>query len=230
MSDKNQPIQERRRLLQEVRDNKVKELLQFLLDLPFDEKQKWMDENHSKFFYQYYNELYDLDSGSLICLVISQLKTNKKFTTREDAILIQIEHFKTILRSHESNTSQDSLDAIEIVKIRKHLANMEDLLVNEYPHSKSLQNPKMNPATKLKFNGSPALFGFLITELAKKGYIEYPLRSGDPNYTGLAKICFSLFEIQTTSENLIREFNPNKNSLSETKRRKFSIPEKSDVQ
>ncbi len=82
---------------------------------------------------------------------------------------------------------------------------------------------------KIKTNCNPSLFAWLFTELAKKGFIETPLRSGETNYTGLAKEIFNHFEINTTLENLIKEMNPNKNSLSDTKRAKFNIPEQSDL-
>ncbi len=82
---------------------------------------------------------------------------------------------------------------------------------------------------KLKWNCSPSLLGFIITELANKGFIQYPLWNGDINPTGLAKQCFNLFEIDTTEENLIKEFNPKKCTLSETKRAKFTFPEIKDV-
>ena len=82
---------------------------------------------------------------------------------------------------------------------------------------------------KLKWNCSPSILGWLITELANKGYIEYPIHNGDPNPTGLAKMCFSIFELDTTKENLIKEFNSNKNTLSDTKRAKFTIPVLKDL-
>jgi len=81
---------------------------------------------------------------------------------------------------------------------------------------------------KIEWKGSPALFGYLFTELVKNGFIEPPLYNGEPSYSGLAKLCFQYFNVnETTLDNLKKEMNPNKNTLSETKRAKF--PNLSDL-
>jgi hypothetical protein len=81
---------------------------------------------------------------------------------------------------------------------------------------------------RIKWKGSPALFGYIFSELVKNGFIDPPLFRGDPNYAGLAKLCFQYFNVnETTIENLIKEMNPKKNSLSDTKRAKF--PNLSDL-
>jgi hypothetical protein len=82
---------------------------------------------------------------------------------------------------------------------------------------------------KIKWNGSPSLFGYLFTELAIHGFISFPTHAGDISYSGLAKQLSNHFDIKTTPENLIKEFNPEKNTLSSTKRAKFTIPELSDL-
>lgn len=90
--------------------------------------------------------------------------------------------------------------------------------------------PKENGINKLKWNCSPSILGHLITELAKKGYIEYPLYNGEPNYTGMGRVCFQIFDIDSKENNFIRECNPNLNSLSETKKHKFSsLPDLKDL-
>jgi hypothetical protein len=83
---------------------------------------------------------------------------------------------------------------------------------------------------KLKWNSSPSIFGYLFLELANKGYIEFPLRNGELNATGLAKQLFELFEIKSTSETIISEFSAKKQSLSITKKQKFTIPYLSDLE
>lgn len=97
-------------------------------------------------------------------------------------------------------------------------------------NSPIIQKVNEKQMEKMKWKCSPALVGFIITELANKGFIDFPLHNGEINPTGLAKICFELFNCDTTKENLIKEFNQNKNTLSETKRAKFLIPELKDIQ
>ena len=82
---------------------------------------------------------------------------------------------------------------------------------------------------KIKWNGSPSQFGFLINSLVTKGFIEPPLYNGETNFSGLARLCYDHFDIETTIGNLTKEVNPEKNSLSDTKRSKFDIPNLSDL-
>ncbi len=82
---------------------------------------------------------------------------------------------------------------------------------------------------KIKWNGSPSVFGYLFLEFVKHGFIEPPLRNGESNYAGFAKLCYHNFDIKTTLENLIKEMNPGKNQLSNTKQAKFTIPDLSDL-
>ena len=82
---------------------------------------------------------------------------------------------------------------------------------------------------KIIWNGSPSLLGYLFTELAKKRFISPPTHAGDISYAGFAKQVLKHFDINTTHDNLIKEFNPEKNTLSDTKRAKFTIPELSDL-
>jgi hypothetical protein len=90
------------------------------------------------------------------------------------------------------------------------------------------EKPKQ-PFEKIKWNGSPAVFGYLFLELVKKGFITPPLFNGEPNFTALSRLCFEYFEIDTTPENLTKALNEKSNPLSNTKRAKFTIPERSDL-
>jgi len=88
---------------------------------------------------------------------------------------------------------------------------------------------------KIKWKGTPSQFGYLFLELVKQGFIEPPMRNGEYNYKGLARICYDYFDIEskpekkTTPENLAKELNPESNRLSDTKRAKFTIPDKADL-
>lgn len=92
------------------------------------------------------------------------------------------------------------------------------------------ENVKPTPTNeKIKWNGSPSQFGFLINSLVTKGFIEPPLYNGETNFSGLARLCYDHFDIETTIGNLTKEVNPEKNTLSDTKRSKFDIPNLSDL-
>jgi hypothetical protein len=81
---------------------------------------------------------------------------------------------------------------------------------------------------KIQWHGSPALFGYIFSELIKNGFIQPPLFRGETNYAGFAKLCYKHFNVNnTTIENLIKEMNPEKNTLTNAKRAKF--PNLSDL-
>ena len=86
-----------------------------------------------------------------------------------------------------------------------------------------------NNLSKIKCNCTPSVFGYLFFDLANKGYFDFPLHNGEINPTGLAKQLFEVFEINSTIGTLINEFNLGKQSLSEIKKAKFSIPQIDDL-
>lgn len=93
------------------------------------------------------------------------------------------------------------------------------------------ENAKPAPINeKIKWSGTPSQFGYLMNCLVKKGFIDPPLYNGETNFSGLARLCYDYFDIETTIGNLTKEVNPEKNTLSETKRAKFNIPGLSDLQ
>ena len=86
-----------------------------------------------------------------------------------------------------------------------------------------------DPTVKIKWNGTPSQFGYLFLELVKQGYIELPTYAGNGSYAALAKKCFESFDIKTTPDNLKKEMNPEKNSLSHSKQARFTIPNISEL-
>lgn len=87
----------------------------------------------------------------------------------------------------------------------------------------------VNQCEKIKFNGSPSVFAYLMKELAEKGFINYPLKNGEINFTGFCKMLTAHFDLDSSESNLIQEFKPSSGSLSETKKAKFTIPELKDL-
>lgn len=86
-----------------------------------------------------------------------------------------------------------------------------------------------NKHSKIKFNGSPSLFAFLMKELANKGFIQYPLINGETNFTGFGRMLLHHFEVESKEGNVLQEFKPSSSNLSEVKKFKFVIPELKDI-
>lgn len=82
---------------------------------------------------------------------------------------------------------------------------------------------------KLKWLGTPAQFGYIINELVEKGFIECPTTHASPSISKLAKVCLEIFELGSTPQNIEKELNPEKNTLSVHKRKYFNIPNVSEL-
>lgn len=83
--------------------------------------------------------------------------------------------------------------------------------------------PELKPLPyKWPWRGTPAQLGFFIIELNGKGFADRPTRS----YIKDAEFYLSIFEIDTTVENLANEINPKSNSLSPDNARILSITHK----
>lgn len=82
---------------------------------------------------------------------------------------------------------------------------------------------------KLKWSGTPAQFGYIINELVEKGFIECPTTHSSPSISKLAKVCFEIFDLSSTPQNIEKELNPEKNTLSVIKRKYFNIPNVSEL-
>ncbi len=104
-------------------------------------------------------------------------------------------------------------------------------LIHQLEKKVNLNMRNVPTVPKLKWKGKPEQFGFIFLELAKNGYIEIPGTNGEASYSKYAKTCFNIFDFEsdTTLDNLKRAMNHDKNRLSETNRKKFSIPRKDDI-
>jgi hypothetical protein len=144
-------------------------------------------------------------------------KEKYEYLTREQIDLDSI----TILAGYPKKKREYNIDTVDIF-----IQNELDIL-NKKNEFKGLSEEPVQPCKKIKWKGTPALFGYLFSEFVKNDFVETPVRSGEPNLTGFAKQCWEHFEIDTTLENLIKEMNPTKNTLTDPKRSKF--PKLSDL-
>lgn len=152
------------------------------------------------------------------------------------------------LKFHLQNTFDNDFQKFKIflenlcLKYSEFLKNKYEPLVkrfieNEISAKKELEQTNseasVNPTDKVKLNwlGSPSQFAYVLLQLAEKGFIELPSTSGQGSYSRYAKVCWDLFEFQnkTTTENLQKEMNPKKNTLSDGIRAKFTLPSLNEI-
>lgn len=81
---------------------------------------------------------------------------------------------------------------------------------------------------KIKWLGTPSQFSHIFTELAKRGFIEIPPTRGQGSSRKFAKMLFQYFDIKTTEDNLISEFQK-ESSLTYANKSMFSIPDIKDI-
>lgn len=169
-------------------------------------------------------------------------KVNSLNETKEILEFIKnelIDHYKSksimLMHFYKNSTPDQRMDEKNIFFVCEIydalLKFIEDQKVH-YENILTLETPKQKNESgikKMKWNSSPSVFGHLFFELAKNGFIDFPLRNGDINPTGLAKDLLELFEVNGSNETIIHEFNPLKQSLSVTKRAKFQIPQIADL-
>lgn len=110
----------------------------------------------------------------------------------------------------------------------------EQLLILE-EEKKNPKNKGKIQLEKIKWTGKPSQLGYIVSQLAKHSFIELPTTRGEGSIAGLAKLFYQYFDVRndkgepTTLENLIKEFNAEKNTLSDKSRARITIPEKKDI-
>ena len=90
----------------------------------------------------------------------------------------------------------------------------------------------IEPGEKLQWNCKPAVAGYIISELIRKGYIEPPVTHGELSYAKLGAICNELFTVANhtpTPESWRKVLNPESSTLSDHKRAKLSLPDSNDL-
>ncbi len=107
----------------------------------------------------------------------------------------------------------------------------KDFLTKLEPSTKDKETAMpVKQTVKLKWLGTPSQFAYVFLELSKNGFIEIPSTSGEASYSRYAKVSWELFEFnKTTQENLQKEMNPNKNTLSDTVKAKFTFPSLDEI-
>lgn len=147
------------------------------------------------------------------------------YLTRQDRTKELVRNYE--LKGELPDWRKENIETVKLIAETRSKAEFLSLLkvkLNELEIVNEKQNTK-----KLKWNCSSSILGFLITELADKGYIEYPKHKTEISQTGLAKLCYQIFEVNATEGTFIKSFNSKSNQLSDSKKAKFTIPQHSDI-
>ena len=103
---------------------------------------------------------------------------------------------------------------VRVGAIQDWIGHKKDFIINE----------PLGNLEQVIWKGTPSQFGHLFLELAKQGYIEIPKRAKIDSYKKYAEICYKYFKIDGKRSTLIKEMNPNTNSLTYANKILFQIP------
>ena len=130
--------------------------------------------------------------------------------------------------------TQDVLDEVQEIfdLYNSYGANTIVSFRNDKPviHAPIQESEPTEPGVKLKWKCSPAIAGYIISELIRTGYVEPPITNGELSYAKLAGICNQIFDIRsdgklTTLDYLKKVVNPESNQLPDYKRAKLNLPD-----
>jgi hypothetical protein len=212
-----------------------------LEDIYFEFAEDYLEENGIKFDFpsEYFNLFNNTEKIGDSLMWFSPKTFNNYFDLLEQIskeireIILEhpnIEGLKFILKDFAKNLiywNQESHPCMRCYSF-KYLINLIEDFVGE-PIIRPSDFNSLKPHVKLKWTGKPAQLGYIMNELAEKGFIEIPKTRGDISYSRFAKVLLELFEIETTKANLENEVNPDKNSLGNLNRKKLSIPNLNDL-
>jgi hypothetical protein len=124
---------------------------------------------------------------------------------------------------------------LEIIDNLAHDLSMWDLV--NYLHDEKAQFSELadleSDKLKLDWLGTPSQLGFIISELAKKGFIKVPqLKNGKPNMASFERAILNCFDGdfgKGVVYQAISEFGSDTNKLVDSNKAKFVIPERSDL-
>lgn len=107
----------------------------------------------------------------------------------------------------------------------------------EKESNESAKETNTLPGMRLKLKCSPAIAGFIVSELVRGDYIEIPLKHGTINYTELGRICSQIFELPSEYKitavgwrKVIDVDSIGGNQLINSKRAKLKLPDRKDLE
>lgn len=115
-------------------------------------------------------------------------------------------------------------NGIAIAKYEKFLNDQLPLILISSNQPPEIQGQ----SKKIKWLGNSSHLGYIIYQLANKGFIEFPNYNGEINYTGLAERVLNAFEFKENEPNkkyLSEQINPasENNKISESTKSKLKI-------
>ena len=126
-----------------------------------------------------------------------------KYNFRRPDSLLFIESFEQTADGKKNNLDYPIGNTrLQVIYLGRQIGEYYNYLQAFSPES---QNSPI-AVIKIKWKCNPRIVGFIITQLADKGYIEYPLRNGKINKTGLGIICWQHFDIKCKEASFLKSF------------------------
>jgi hypothetical protein len=149
-----------------------------------------------------------------IYLFESVINKHQEFISIAKIISDEIDYFNHVFPDYSYTDKAKKLKYSDLINITDGLKLFISRAEDNLPDNEELIINK-----KIKWNGGPSDFGFLINQLIANGWIEKPYKTHINN----AKFFYDLFDIDTTVGTLASELNENRNSLSPDSKNMFRI-------
>jgi hypothetical protein len=149
-----------------------------------------------------------------IYLFESVINKHKEFIKTTDISSDEFNYFNHVFSDYSFTDKEKTLKYSDLINLIEGLKLFIDITEDN-----STENEEFVINKKIKWNGGPSDFGFLINELIANGWIDKPYNNHSKN----ANFFYDLFDIDTTIGTLASELNENRNSLSPDSKNMFRI-------
>jgi len=205
----------------------MKEISENLLSLPLYDRKSYLEYVEERLNKEM---LCKIDTSLMEKWILEFDLKDNKFPYEEN-----LELFEILKTSTEfSNLNQNEIVRIENIQMDFYIYAyyLEILKVLEFIENK--YHSLINNDGKIKWIGKPSHLGFIIGKLVEMEYVESPKKkNGDINYTQLAKLVYSNFDLTTTEETLSKYLNLESEKGNETLRKfeksKFNLPHRKEM-
>jgi hypothetical protein len=196
----------------------------------------------SNFLNFHLSEIEDAEHTEKFCVLSTNEKLIKYNVTFEDILKGNTEdiNFNEIINTvyhkiADSNPYRESAYSIQLELNDFVISYFRDDIINFIEGKVSTFNlDTIHSSKKIKWIGKPSQLGIIIRQLVEMEYIQAPMRdSGDINYTQFAKMVLTTFDVDTTTDTLIKYLNSDSEKSQSTLRKfnenGFNIPHKNII-
>ena len=132
---------------------------------------------------------------------------------------------------------QPTNQVVLVDEVEPSFKDVDEKLRINHNQNGGVDDNSTSSGVRLKLKCSPAIAGYIVSELIRGDYIEIPIRHGTINYTELGRICSQIFELpnqfKTSADGWRKVIDVDSiggNQLIDSKRAKLRLPDRKDLE